>query len=111
MSETIHSGQLLTLDPSDKSVLNFDWDLEGLADGVLIDSYVLTITVIRQSDPLASLTKDNDTLLSGSRIVQFRLLATTANVGDRYEVACKIITNTNPAGQHERSFRVLIQNQ
>jgi hypothetical protein len=110
-TRTIRSGQLLTLDPNDKPVLNFDWDQEGLPDGVEIDTYVLTITAQKQADPLASLTKDNDSLVTGDRIVQFRLLATTASVGDKYEVACKIITAETPAAQFERSFFVRIQNQ
>lgn len=110
-TRTIRSGQLARLDPNDKPVLAFDFGEEALNAGVLIDTYVLTITVIRQADVLLTLTKDNDSLLSDGQTVQFRLLATTASLGDKYEVACKIVTLESPAQQFERSFFVLIENQ
>jgi hypothetical protein len=107
---TIRAGQLLTLDPSDKRVIQFDWDAEALPASVTIASYVITITTIKQNG-VTILTTDQDSLVSGSRKVQLRLLATTATNGDRYSVACKIATDETPTQEIERQIFILVQNQ
>jgi hypothetical protein len=108
VSTSIRAGELLTLDPSDKRVVTFDWDLEALPAGVTIASYVHTISVVKQNG-LTALTKDNES--NDSRTTELRLLATTATNGDRYRVACKITTSENPAQEIERQISVLVQNR
>lgn len=107
---TLRPGDLVTLDPSDKKVVVFDFDTDNLAAGAELSSYVLTITAIRQSG-VTALTKDNDSLTGSNRKVQVRLLATTATLGDEYYVACKGVTNESPVQEKEYSIRVLIQNR
>jgi hypothetical protein len=109
---TIEAGGVVQLDPSDRRVLQFNWDNEDvLASGVEISSSTWTITPIRQADENADLTKDNESLVAGNRKTQVRLIATTASDGDRYEVANTIVTNEVPAQTIEQSFRVVVQNQ
>lgn len=108
MSTTIRAGDLLTLDPSDKRVITFDWDSEALPVGVTISSYLHTIVVVKQNG-VTALTKDNES--NATRTTQLRLLATTATNGDKYRVACKITTNENPTQEIERQFSVLVQNR
>jgi len=105
---TIQSGGLVTFDPDDIRVVTFDWDQLGLAANVTISTSTWTITAIRQSGASA-LTSDNPQILSGSRKTSVRLNATTATVGDEYEVANKIVTNESPSQTKEQSFRVLIE--
>jgi hypothetical protein len=111
VSETIEAGGLLTLDPSDKRVIQFDWDTDALPDGVEISTSTFTIAVVGQQGGLTLLTKDQESIVTGNRKTQLRLLATTATVGDRYLVANQIVTNESPAQTIERQFEVLIQNQ
>lgn len=109
-STTIYPGQLVVMDPSDQRLFEFDWDTLNLETGVEITTSTFTITALKQVG-LTALTKDNESILSGNRRTQLRLLATTGTVGDRYEIANKIVTNENPSEQKERSFKVLIQNR
>lgn len=181
----------IVLDPSDKRVVLFDWDDDNLASGVTIVTSTFTITAIRPSQRVLSitrvtttatvttaeldgsgtlvaaahglatgdyvsidgadqsdynitaqitvtaastftytvanspttpatgriafggpsLTKDNPSILSGDRKTQVRLDATTATLGDEYELANAIVTNESPAQTKEQSIRVLIQNR
>jgi hypothetical protein len=110
MSDTISSGGLVVIDPSDKRVVVFDWDTEALAADVEIASNTWTITAIKQIGATA-LTKDNEGIVTGNRKVQCRLDATTATAGDRYLVSSKITTDESPAQTLEQSFKVLIQNR
>lgn len=109
-STTIYPGQLVLMDPNDKRLFNFDWDTLNLETGVEITTSTFTITALKQIG-VTALTKDNEVILSGNRSTQLRLLATTGTVGDKYEIANKIVTNENPSEQKERSFKVLIQNR
>ena len=104
----IYSGDLLIMDPSDKRVIQMDWG--ALPDGVLINSQVYTITAIKQNG-VTALTKDNESVDAGGRATQLRLLATTATVGDRYQVSNKITTTESPAQEIERSYFVRIENK
>lgn len=110
MSTTIRAGQQITLDPSDKRVIQVNWDDEALTTGVSISTSTFTISVIQQNG-VTALTKDNPTIVSGSRKTQVRLIATTATAGDRYQVSNEIVTNESPAQTIERSFYVLVENQ
>lgn len=109
---TVTPGQLVRLDPSDKRVVVFDFDTENLPVGAGLSSYTLTITPVRQADQAADLTKDNEGYVSGSlqRKVQARLLATTATVGDLYEVECVGVTDETPSQQKAYSIQVLVEN-
>lgn len=100
------------MDPSDKRVIQFDFDTLNLPVGVALASYTLTITALRQADAGASLTKDSAGYVSGSsqRKVQVRLIATTATPGDEYEVECVGVTNESPAQTKAYSINVLVQN-
>ena len=105
---SIYSGDLLIMDPSDKRVIQMDWS--ALPDGVLINSHVYTITTIKQNG-ITILTKDNEAISAGSRATEVRLLATTATVGDRYQVSNKVTTTESPAQEIERSYFVRIENK
>lgn len=106
---TIRAGQLLTLDPSDKRVIVFDWDQEGLATGVQISTSAYTITAIKQSG--TALTKDNESIVSGNRKTQVRLLATTATAGDHYRIDNTVVTSESPSQQLDQCYFVLVENQ
>jgi len=105
---TVTPGALITMDPSDKKVILFDFDDVNLAVGATLSSYVLTITAIKQIG-LTALTKDNDALAGSNRKVTARFLATTATLGDRYRVAVKGVTSESPAQEKEYSIEILIQ--
>jgi hypothetical protein len=110
MSETISPGQLVVLDPSDIRVFTFDWGTANLPVGVTITTSTFTITV-RKQNGMTALTKDNESIVSGSRSTQVRLNATTATLGDGYTINNKIVTNEAPAQTKERSFNVLIEDR
>lgn len=105
---TIRAGQQITLDPADKRVIVFDWDAEGLASGVGISTSTYTITTIQQNG-VTALTKDSPSILTGSRKTQVRLIATTATLGDSYQVNNEIVTNESPAQTIEQSYFVRIE--
>lgn len=105
---TIEDGKLITKDPADQPVLTFDWDARHLATGVSIASHEFTITALRPSTD-TGLTKDSETILSGSRKTQVRLIGGT--LGARYRVDNKIVTNETPAQTKERHIDVLVQNK
>lgn len=106
---TVRPGDLIILDPSDKRVIQFDWDAENLADSVTITS-VFTITVERQVGA-AALTKDNPSVLAGNRKTQVRLDATTGARGEEGTLANTVTTNESPAQVKEQSVRYLIQDR
>lgn len=112
MSLTVTAGSLVTLDPNAKRVITFDWGADTLAEDVEIAALgsTFTITAIKQNGETA-LTKDNESIVTGNRKTQLRLLATTASLGDRYRVDNTIITNESPAQQHDQSFFVKIENE
>lgn len=107
---SIRPNDMIVLDPSDKRTIVFDWDDDNLAAAVTISSSTWTITAIKQIGATA-LTKDNESLVAGSRKTQLRLLATTASAGDEYELANAIVTSESPAQTKEQSVRVLVQNR
>lgn len=107
---TITPGALVTLDPSDKRVIVFDFDAVNLATGVSLTSYTLTITALKQNG-VTALTSDNDALVTGNRKVRVRLLATTATKGDKYRVACKGITDESPVQEKEYSIVVQVEDR
>lgn len=104
---TVEPGDLILKDPSDVKVIVFDWDASSLATDVTITTSTWTITAIRPSSDTA-LTKDNPSILSGSRKTQVRLSAGTN--GALYELTNTIVTNESPAQTKERSIQVLVQN-
>ena len=105
---TLQPGSFMVLDPADKRVVLFDWDAENLADGVTIASSVFAIVTLKQVGATI-LTKDNASILSGTRKTQVRLDATTATLGDLYELTNTIVTSESPAQTKNGSIRVLIQ--
>lgn len=105
---TIKAGEMVLKDPADIKVYQVDWDASNLAASVTIVTSTWTITPIRPSASDAALTKDNESILAGSRKTQVRLSAGT--VGQTYDIANKIVTNESPAQTKERSFRVLVEN-
>jgi hypothetical protein len=105
---TLQTGGLVVKDPSDIKVFTMDWDTSNLGVGVTITNSTWTITAIKPSRVDTALTKDQESVLAGSRTTQVRLSAGT--LGQTYEIANKIVTNESPSQVKERSFRVLIQN-
>lgn len=108
-SLTVRPGDLITIDPSEKRVIQFDWDAENLAAGVTITS-VFTLTTVKQAGATV-MTKDNPSLLSGNRKTQVRLDATTATVGDVYDLANTVTTSETPAQVKEQSIRIQVASQ
>lgn len=106
---TISPGALVAKDPADIKVYQVDWDTSNLGVGVTITTSTWTITALRPTPSDATLTKDNESVLAGSRITQVRLSGGTLN--QTYEIANKIVTNESPAQTKERSFQVLVTNQ
>ena len=70
---TIINGDQVSKDPSDIKVYQFDWDTNNLAVGVTITTSSWTITPIYPSTTDAVLTKDQESILAGSRKTQVRL--------------------------------------
>jgi len=109
---TVKPGATVEFDPSDKKTIIFDFDALNLASAVTLTNgaplYGITITVLKQNGATI-LTMDNPSLLTGSRKVQARFLATTATLGDKYRVACKGITNESPVQEKEYSIFIVIQ--
>jgi hypothetical protein len=106
----VKPGDTVPFDPSDVRVVAFNWDDRSLGVGVTISTSTFTITAIRQIG-VTALTKDNPSITGSSRRTQVRLIATTATLGDEYEVANAVVTNESPAQTKEQSFRVLIQHK
>ena len=104
MSSSIHAGGLIVKDPESIEVFVVDWGLEHLADSVTITT---SSWVIEGRD--SALTKDQESILSGSRRTQLRLTAGTE--GYRYTVTNRIVTNETPAQTKDASFYVLIQHE
>jgi hypothetical protein len=104
-AQTISPGDLVVKDPSAVKVYQFDWTnyLTDLGVETIVTSS-FTIT-----GPDSVLTKDNESVVSGSLKTQLRLSAGTA--GGLYTVANLITTNASPANTDERSFLVLVQDR
>jgi hypothetical protein len=113
MSTTIKDGGLVTKDPSDVEVYQFDWDTDnGLPASVTIASFTVTATAVRPSDATALTLTSSGTGLgiqSGSRKVNVKVEG--GQVGARYVLTNQVVTSETPARTRERSFDVLIQNR
>src|SRR5678815_1479933 len=103
---TIAPGAVITKDPSDVQTVIFDWDATNLAAAVTISTSTFTIRALRPASDTA-LTKDNASILSGSRKTQIRLSAGT--LGALYELTNTITTNESPTQTKERSVRVSVE--
>lgn len=108
LTVTIRPGLTLKKDPNDSRVYVFDWDTEALAVGATIVSNVFTITADSPSTTDTALTKDNESIVGGSRKTQLRLIGGT--VGQKYNIASKITTNESPTQIFEKSFFLQIEN-
>lgn len=110
---TVTPGALVTMDPADEKVIEFDFDQRNLAAGASLTNtgpfFGITIEALKQNDPLAALTFDNASLMAGNRKVRARFLATTATLGDRYTVSVQGTTNETPVQKKEYSITILIQ--
>lgn len=103
---TIRAGGLVVLDPSDVRVIEFDWEAENLPDGVTITSSSYALELLKGSATPA-LTKDQESILSGSRSTQVRL--STIADGAVYRVSNTIVTSESPSQTKEQSYKVLGQ--
>lgn len=107
MPLTIDDGELIVKDQADVSVYVFDWDvLAALATGVTITTSTFTITAISPAGDTA-LTKDQASILTGSRKTQIRVAAGTAKA--KYRLDNTIVTNETPAQTKERSVFVTVE--
>jgi hypothetical protein len=102
---TVPDGALVPKDPSDSLVYTVDWDANVLATDVTIATSTFTITSLRPTGD-TGLTKDNETILSGSRKTQLRLIGGT--IGATYRIDNTIVTSETPTQTIERSFKVKI---
>lgn len=101
---TLAPGALFEKDANEQRVVVFDWDA-ALGTNVTIVTSTWTITAIRPSAD-TGLTKDNDSILSGSRSTQVRVKAGT--LGAEYQLTNQIVTNESPAQTKEKSCRVKV---
>lgn len=120
----VKPGAVVVLDPSESRLIVFDWDERSLAAGVGITTSTFTITAIQQSGGTA-LTKDNPAILTASeastalertvsvasRATRVRAIATTATLGDEYELENVILTNESPTQTKAGSIRIRIENK
>lgn len=106
----VRAGDEVTFDPSDKRVIQFDWDTENLPATITIATSDWTITPVKQYGP-SPLSLDNAAVMLGNRKSQVRLIASTATLGDVYDVANKIKTSEVPDQEKEQSIRVFIENR
>lgn len=104
-AQTIVPGGLVTKDPSASKVYQFNW-ADYLTD---LGSETITSSTFTITGDDAILTKDNESVVSGSLKTQLRLLAGT--LGNTYTVTNRIVTNGTPSNTDERSFLVLVQDR
>jgi hypothetical protein len=106
MSTTIRAGGLVTKDPDESEVYLMDWASEHLVSGVTITASVWIIT--RLSGATTGLmTNDNESIPSGSRTTQTRLVGGT--LGQKFLVTNRVTTSETPTRTKDRSFYVRIQ--
>jgi hypothetical protein len=106
MSTTVDDGALVTKDASESLLYVFDWDAANLGTSVTISTSTFTITAIRPSGDTA-LTKDNPSILSGSRKTQVRVIGGTT--GALYQLDNTIVTSESPAQTKERRVFIKIE--
>src|SRR5688572_26378073 len=106
MPLTIPDGDLIRKDPADIKTYVFDWDAAHLATGVTISTSTFTLTTLRPTGDTA-LTKDQPSILSGSRKTQIRL--TGGTLGGYYKLDNTIVTNESPAQTIERSVFITVE--
>lgn len=109
----VDDGQLVPMDPADKTNFKFDWSTSHLNTGVTIATSTMTIRAIAPTTG-TGLTKDNESIIAAapysSRWTSLRLIAGGDTVvGHMYEVANTIVTDESPAQTKQRSFRVRIE--
>jgi len=104
---TIVPGALVTKDPADVKVYEFDWDADNLAASVTIATSAFSVFV--SPTTADALTIDNASILSGSRKTQVRLAGGT--IGARYAVNNRIVTSESPTQTKECSFQLRIEQQ
>jgi len=110
MSTTVKDGALITVDPSDSTVLDWDWGTRHLAVGVTISTSTFRLVAIRQAASPSPVTLDNASILTGSRSTQVRIVgASDAALGDLFELSNRITTSETPAQIKERSIRLLVE--
>jgi hypothetical protein len=107
----LRPGGLYLKDPNEARVVQFDFDTDGnLATAVTISTSTWTITVeAPASEVVSGLTKDNPSILSGSRKTQVRLTAGT--LGSRYRLTNQIVTSESPTQTKEYSVFVEVVNK
>jgi hypothetical protein len=104
---TIEDSGLVVMDPSDISVFTFDWDARHLQTSVTIATN--SFSVVTLTTGAAAITKDNEVVLAGARKTQLRL--SVPQLGAKYRIENKIVTNESPPQTKERSFYVVCQNK
>jgi len=107
MSITVSDGKTITKDPSDISVYVFDWDAEHLAAAVTISTSTWTLTGISGDVTTTPMTKDQPSILAGTRKTQIRLSA--GAIGSRWRLDNAIVTSESPSQQKERSIYIKVE--
>lgn len=100
--------RLVIKDPSAVIPKGFNWTgyLARLGSGVIIVTSTWTVTGGDSPTPL--LTLSSDEIVTGG--LKTKVVLTAGTVGKRYTVTNRIITNSSPVVQDERSYKVLVQN-
>lgn len=111
MSIEVQDGALIVKDPSDSAVLVFDWNAFNLGAGAAISTSTWTLTGLRGDTTTTPVTKDNETVVTGSsnRKTQVRLLAGAA--GSLWRLDNKIVTDETPSQQKERSILIKVESR
>ena len=109
---TVQDGDLVTLDPDETSVLNWNWD-DVLGSGVTVTTSTFTLTALNPSGA-TGITKDNPSILSASpylsRYTQIRVIAGGASaLGQLFELENKIVTSESPTQTKPRSIRLFVE--
>lgn len=102
---------LVPKDTNESRLIVFDWDDENLAATVTITTSTWTITRLEPSLALdtTTLTKDNESIVTGSRKTQCRVIAGT--LGGRYRLTNKVVTSESPTQTKEKSIDIGIVEQ
>jgi hypothetical protein len=108
---TVRPFALIPKDTNESRIIVFDWNEENLATSVTITTSTWTITRLEPSAALdtTTLTKDNESILSGSRKTHVRIIAGT--LGGRYRLTNKVTTNETPAQIKEKSVDISVVEQ
>lgn len=99
---SVKPGETLTKDPDAILTYQFDW-------ASWLGAALITTSTWEIDGPDAVLTKDQESIVSGSQQAQVRLTGGTA--GKSYRLTNRIVTNETPAQTDDRSVTIRVRAQ